>query len=399
MKAYANFYDGCKVGTKLFFCNMNFNAFFYLDLTDLSTHFICSLPSAKIDKLVLSAGQSFVDSNAVYFLPQSVKDIMRYNFVEKKEQVIPISDYVGTEFLAAGFVRCFNQIIIFPYEVQKGVYILDLHTLKVKKDKELSALMSGISYVNAILVCGSRVLINENGDDKIIELDVVDKKIIRTISLLNDIQIYQMLFDGNHYWILQSKSTDIYEWDKENNSLQKYINRNAVWESRKCKVSPPYSNLIFLEDEILVLNGCLKNIMRINKKARTIESPILFPEGFQLVNHFFRGWHICNGYCVLGDKVLIYPCRGNMLLIYDRKNKKLSGKEMTVSETDVPCLRDMVLGAFEDDILHFERYNQRKQLNEFIYYILEKSGNSSTKHDRFGNMGSSIYRMVREIKI
>ena len=59
-------------------------------------------------------------------------------------------------------------------------------------------------------------------------------------------------------------STDIYEWDMENDTLQRYINKDISWRKKDCIGKQPYSNLVFLEDEILVLNCYAENIWRID---------------------------------------------------------------------------------------------------------------------------------------
>lgn len=364
-----------------------------MDLSDLSIHFVHRLSSEPINRTILSVAHCFADKDAVYFLPHYTNVIMKYHFVKQKEQIIKIPDFDDKNFETLGFVRYSDKVYIFPAELDKGVYIFDMKIQKVDKDRKLSLLFSKFSNVDIFLVQERYVLIN-NGDNKIIEVDIEEGKINRIDELKKDIQIFDLIFDGEHYWILQKKSTDIYEWDRENGLFQKYTNEYAVWETQKYEISPPYSNLIFLEKEVLVLNHCMKNILRINREKKVIESPVPFPENFQLDRQEFAGWPICNSYLVLDDRVLLYPCRGNMLLIYNKATKKLTGREMTVSNQEVPYLFEIVFWGFLNDRIHYEK-RIAKTLNRFVSYMNE-SLPEKTKRIKESTVGNQIYSMMKD---
>ena len=273
--------------------------------------------------------------------------------------------------------------------------MFDLQSQKIQKDDELSALFkAGMLCANVLLMEDFSVLIGMRETSCFIELDIERKKILKKNVLSKDISIDNVCFDGTHYWILQSESTEIFEWNREKNTLQKYANKNIEWNNSEYAVSNPYSDIIFLKDEILVLNCYLKKILRINKEKKTIENPIDFPEAFQLVNKKFEGWPVCNGFKVLEDKVFIYPCRGNMLLIYDVNTKQMSGKEMFVLEDEVPYLREVV-----QELLFENKVNAESGDLEIIQNYINMIGKTkrNLQSDKGVFVGKKIFNRLKEI--
>ena len=117
----------------------------------------------------------------------------------------------------------------------------------------------------------------------------------------------------------------------------------------------------------------------------------MFPKGFKLVNSAFQGRDICKYYTVLKDKVLIHPCRGNMLLIYDKGTGQLSGKEMVVSEDEVPYLKEMINNSFFlEKKPCVELDDDMRTLSRFIETVCLNS--DKEKISTFINAGELIYQ-------
>lgn len=386
-KVYVKFFDGSQIGEGIYFFNMTFNAIMYLNLNNYSLKYAGNISAEKKSQKALSTGMNYRNKDIIYFFPNNTNVIMKFDVINKKDGTIPIKGYKKEIFRTIGYVYYQNKIYIFPYELEEGIYVLDLFTQKVYKDRELSKLFKSNLYCASVfLIEDSIVLISISGSSKIIEIDIKNKKIIRKYELENNINIDNMCFDGTHFWIMQRGSTDIYEWDIRNNCLEKYENINVVWDDQKYMNSSPYSRLIFLKDEILVLNCFLKNILKINKKNKTIENIVDFPKGFNLVNKRFAGWPVCNSFKIVGDKVLIYPSRGNMLLIYDINTKQLSGKELFVLEKDVPYLNEVIEEIFLDKILHSES-DELETLCNFLDTIGQEYKKEQEKNEQIiGNM-------------
>lgn len=394
IRTYLKWIGCCQNENKIYFLNMSFNGLFYLDLDDLLIHFVHRFSFEQANAKSLSATVTLFYENAIYFFPNQTNVIMKYDFYKKQEQVIPIQNYEEKFFVTADVVRLQDFIYMFPTRLEKGIYVFDLQKGEVKKDSELSSLFeTSFPFDNNVLMRnGHCVLLGMYGSNKLIEIDLVTKKIIYSKTFEEDIHIYAVHFDGNHYWILQTESTDIYEWDRENDTLQVYRNEHAEWgKSKSISVPPiPYSNMIFLGNEILVLPFTMRSILRIEKESKTIEEPIVLPKEFRLVNKAFSGWPVCYQYTALEDKILLYPCRGNMLLVYDTITKQMTGKEMAVSEEEVYYLREIL----EENCMRSTSCMENDDLGtlEDFINIIGTYQNKNQFFDKKINIGQSIYQ-------
>ena len=276
---------------------------------------------------------------------------------------------------------------MFSSNLERGIHTFDLQTEKIDKEIELSRLfVSGFPCGNIFFRNNYCVLLSMGGGNQFIEINLQTKEIVYSKKFREDVKIFSVCFDGKNFWILQEGSTDIYEWNKEEDILQVYTNENAVWVDRQ---DIPYSNLIFLENEILVLNCHMKNILRINKEKKTIGEPIAFPEGFEIVvENKFPGRPVCEHYTVLGDEVLLYPGNGNMLLIYDIATCQLSGKDISVSLEEDSALRETLKGSFMREAPFRERNNLWSTLDDYVNIIKadEDSGSISFFKEQSGKL-------------
>lgn len=371
-RSYIRFIDSCQIKDRIYFMNHTFSGMFYLDTKDCSIHFVHRFSNGQDYALSLSS-TSLVYENTIYFFPAKADAIMAYDLIKQQEIIIPIQDFHGVNCLIGGIVRLGNKVYMFPADLGRGIYVFYLEERRIKKEAVLSKLFeSGFPCGNIFQLNNNCVLLCMGGGNQVVEVNLSTKKIIYTKSFEEDMKFYSVCFDGKNYWFLQEGSTDIYEWNKEEDTLQLYKNENVEWG---VKQSIPYSNMVFLENEILVLNCHLKNILRINKEKKTIADPVLFPEGFQIVKNKFPGRSICEHYTILEDKVLLYPGNGNMLLIYDKVTHQMTGKDISVSPEEDNALREVLKERFMGKKLFVERNDLWSTLEYYINII--KSDRSS----------------------
>lgn len=388
-----------KIENKLYFMNLTFNGIFYLDLNDFSMHFVHKFSFQPACAVALATGGCLYNDGEIYFFPNNTNIIMEYNIFTKKEMMIKIPNQDKKNFRFADAIRQGDMVYVFPIDLDKGIYRFYFKEQKIVKDEELSLLFeSGFQCSNVFLLQGNCILMGEYGGNRIIEVDLNTKKIVNIHIVAQEIKISLICFDGNNYWIIQTESLDIYEWNYQSKVAQVYTNKKIMEENGENIELPPYSNLVFLNDEILVLNSGLKNIWRIHKGKNLIEHPIKFPEGFQCVKYStFRGWPICDAYTILKDKVLLYSPRGNMMLIYDIKTKQLSGKKMLVSLDTDPYLDDVVKEIFEQNnhVINVEQ-EELHSMKAFVYAVTTKTETA----ERFCEakvIGKSIYEIMTRV--
>lgn len=384
--------SACRMGNRIYFCNITFNGVFYLDTRDFTIHFVHKFSFAPDGAVRLSKNNSLAYNHAIYFFPNYTNVILKYDILEQQEEAIPIPD-CGDQFIdISGIAKRRDMVYMFPAELGKGIYVFDLKRQQVKKEPELSALFrSGFQCSSGHILYDNKdcVLFGKYGGNQLLKVNLAEKR-ISAEKILEGMKIYVMRFDGTHYWILQMESTDIYEWDMEQDILQKYTSEHVEWGREADIGRQPYSNLIFLEDEILVLNCYAKSILRIDKERKTIGNPVEYPEGFRLVNHGFRGWPVCARYTMLEDEILLYPYAGNMLLIYDIVAKKLFGKTLLVSEKEVPHIREALKESFMGKSESIEDDNWG-MLKNFIAIVDKKTGKDGDK----GKTGRGIWDRLR----
>lgn len=337
ISAHLKFIGACQVENRIFFCNLAFNGIFYIDTVDYTIHYVCKFPDEPVSADRLSLCNGILYDNAIYFFPNFFNKILQYDVLGQKCQYINMGDCADNCMICSVVMKK-NLVYMFPQELGQGIYIFDLNTQKVKRDKELSAPFVGGFYIRS-LVCYDNcdcVLVGEYGGGRLLKLNLETKQIVFSRTF-KEFKFEGMMYNAGHLWILPMDSANIFEWDETGNRLKTYINENAEYTG-----IPIYTNLVFLEDEILTVNVSLKNIFRIDWKKGVIDSTIAFPEDIQTADSFFSGWPLYSGYMVLDDRVLFFPCAANSLLVYDRLTKRFTTESLQISEKEVPYLREVL---------------------------------------------------------
>lgn len=380
--------SNCKVDNSVYFFNRTFNGLFYINLEDYTIQYVHSFSCEKITGDNLSLGRSLIYQNEIYFFPNNgARYIMKFDINRRQENLIPVPLIEGKPLNVVEVKQLGTQLYIFPSDIAKGIYVLDLCRQIITKDEELSALFKDefTCSNDVIAFCEDSIFIAIQGTNAIVEINLRTKKIVNQIRLKKDIQIYSIKYDDSHFWILQTKSTDVYEWDKEHDILQKYIYEP---EQREDIGERAYSNMIFLDDEILVFTYSQKNILRINKREKTIGEPLKLPKEFRCVIKV-EGTAMFGPYTITENKVFIYPGKGNMMLIYDRNTRKITGKELMITEKEIPMIREVLKDFFSGGKVHMER-DDIGTLEEFICTI--ESIRNKNKIQNIREVGHTIYQ-------
>ena len=373
-RGYLRLIDSSHIENRIYFMNHTFNGMFYLDVEDFSVHFVHRFSNGQDDALSMSS-VNLACGDIIYFFPAKANAIMGYDFTRQQERIIPIQYFQGENCMLGGIIRLGDIVYMFPSDLGKGIYRFDLQTERIDKEVELSRLFeSGFACGNIFIRDDNCALLSMAGGNKLAEVNLQTKEIVYSKEFGEDMRNFSVCFDGKHYWILPEGSTDIYEWDIEKDTVRIYTNENAVWGERQ---DVAYSNLVFLENEILVLNCHMQNILRINKEKKTIGEPVPFPEGFEIVKNKFPGRPVCEHYVVLGDKILLFPGNGNMLLVYDIVTRQMSGKDFSVSPEEDSVLQKALKESFMREDSFKERDSLWGRLEDYLYIVKADKGSDS----------------------
>ncbi len=349
-KAYLRYMGTCKFQNKLWFLNGGFNGLFLMNLDNFITEFKMAVP--YLEKQIQRAYDGNVYctyGNKIFFFPYNCKFVMVYDTQGNDIQEIPISTADGSDtYWTAGVIQCNEITCIFPIRMEQGIFVLDLREMQIIRDVELEKVLYDVEFIynyeNVVKLNETNFSIL-SGNHTIIGINIKTRK--RTFTKwFDELDIWGIRYDGSNFWLLLYESTDIYKWNPEEDKLVKYHLLQEEWINGK---GVPYSNMIFLNNQIILLPCCLKNIMRIDQETNTINKATEYPAGF----HFFNGIMGMPAFAsfdiIEQHKILIHPVRGNMLLIYDIERNYIEGRKLTVTMEEIPYLQEVVEQRFHQE--------------------------------------------------
>ncbi|MCX4342801.1 MAG: hypothetical protein OSJ53_02785 [Kineothrix sp.] len=391
-KEYISYVGGILFNDQIYFSNGGFNGLFSVDIHDLSMQFIGRIPF--LEKAIQKAYLGHVNccyGSKIMLFPANCNQILVYDIDKNNMWGIPINSVDGSNvYMTAGVVCYDEQVYIFPTRLSQGIFMLDLKTLKIERNRDIEDLLDGTEFIynidNVIRINEAEIAIL-SGNTTIIGISIQEKKRTFCKQFTEDYNIWGIRYDGNNFWILSFTSTDVYEWDRTTDGLIKYQLEKEEWFSGK---TVPYVNMIFIDDKAIVLPLGLKYIMQIDKTKRTISKAIDYPAGFRFLEGL-EEWTAFGAFNVIEQhKVLIHPARGNMLLLYDVVNNHIEGKELTVNNDSIPYLKEIIERKFCQNRVVNEMDNLGVEL-------LDLAINQERKHknaEKTESAGKKIYQTL-----
>lgn len=341
-KVYLRYNVACPIKNTLWALNGGFNGLFSINLDDYTVEYKQSIPFLEKYIEWVNGGNGYcIYEKKIFFFPYNCWSVMAYDMQSNMIQEIPInvSDNSNT-YWTAGIFQKEEKVWIFPTKMEQGIFILDMKRMQLERDMELEGVLSDVTFIynfgNVIRLNGEEIAIL-SGKHSIIGIDVENKRKTFCKEFV-EIDVWGIRYDGNDFWILQYESTDVYQWICNEDRLVRYRLLDEEWINGK---GTPYVNMIFSDNQVILLPCCLKHIMRIDRDTNTIDRAVDYPENF----HFFDGLAAQSAFLsfdiIEQHKVLIHPIRGNMLLLYDMKTNHIEGKELTVTKEQVPYLEEV----------------------------------------------------------
>lgn len=339
-KVYLQYANAVHVHDKVWFADGESNGFFSLDLQNFSVEFMGRI--LIDDKTIPWAYYGNVHccyENKLFLFPSKCNQILVYDI--ERSQMGRISFCLAEtseEYITAGVIQRDTKVWVFPYKMKQGIFVLDLETLGLRRCSELDEALEGIEY---ICNSGNIVRMNEtemavlSGKHTIIGVDLQEKKRIFTKRFDEEINIWGIRYNNNSFWLMLYDSTDVYEWVQYEDRLIKYTLWEEEWISGK---GGAYSNMVFLDGQVLLLPCALKYITKVDFAACIIVKAVEYPRQFRFLD-YLSCFPAFGAYTFIdGNKVLLYPSRGNMLLTYDVQRNLIEGRESTVVIDEIPYL-------------------------------------------------------------
>lgn len=386
----------CRYNNRIWFSNFGFNGLFSINIEDLSVKHEYKIPCLK-EAVKTAYMHAFTQYDGkLCFFPNNCRHIFIYDVNNGSSHEIAMDLKNDEEiYITIEILQMHDKVWIFPAISRQGVYTLNLSTLQMEQDMELSKLVESIGEGAEVQIkkrSETEAAVFQFGDNRITVIDIENKKKISQKVFEENIKIYNVFYDRDSCWILQNDSADIYEWRQTEDKVIKYCLTEAEWIDSDQGM--PYSSMIFFKEHIIVLNSRLKYIMKIDKVTQTIKKAFDYPQGFDFqINNAYGRWMAFNVFDVIGNKIWIHPVLGNMLLIYDVENDHVEGKEITVTIEQIPYWQKIIEDEFKQGVC-IEADNLISSLENFLN-VAVAPGESDNIEPTI-NIGGKIYHAVQE---
>lgn len=303
-----------KVGEDIYFSNYQCNGLYKYNMKNKKFEFVCFFSNVNIMQQGIHS-EAIYNKGVIYFLPYCSNTINCYEIKNNREYSFVIENNKKREAYYSGAYFENEKIHIFPcysgdtyvefdYENKKVIYNEKI-TKIVEKNVEENSQLRMKKYKKKLYFCAVG-----NKDIYVYENEQTD-------VLHFDDDMYDFFVDDDGYWMTFSDRSNIVKYDKD---FQKTIYGLKNSSSQNCN-SIPYSNMIFFDNDIMVLNQYADHIMQINKGKKQIE--IAFPDLAESCgkNDLLYGPYYKN--CIVTEEELIFfPLRANRIIVYDRRTQE-----------------------------------------------------------------------------
>ncbi len=387
-----SFEDGLTENNEIWFSDMTFNGLFKMSLTGRECEFVGKLKEEhgvrRLHRQIISYGEWLI------LIPEKAGKVA---FVHKQTHeteyvsiVLPENNKDGVQ-ASGGFIFG-DRLFIFPRFLKQAVAEIDLRSRKVNdnyalrktigtlKDLEVNEPFFGQAVMQEDMVWlpvrdTAKIACYRLADGEVETYCLEDKKY----------RIWSIDAAGNRFWFTSAETSEIVEWSPSA-GVQNAYTIDIQWERGK----NPFSKIVSLsETECIILPAYAEEIVY---KAGDTFRKLEYPQGFRRLEDFRKTLPLFGGCRREGDKLLLFPMAGNMLLTYDIQTGSLEGKccmapagwdaERIVGEHVLPYFMQKYVEG------HKPAYEEQKEdLDSFLYWIMN--------HQRYKeeeNIGEKIYR-------
>lgn len=340
---YLNFRGWAREDDKIYFANMEFNGLFEMSLRSFEVKHIHTFLAVPLNRF-FCVGQYIMKyhDRLVFLMNEERQNKLCCFDLKTREETEIDFPYISEPIMrdCSTFVHG-NKGWIIPDHLSFGIYVIDLDTLHIEKDETLSELLKEYS-VNKRLkgLDNKRFYFDDKVKNEIIIVNVDTRsKVSFKLPVQN---VGGCIINEKVVWIIQTNTTDVYEWNIEENTLNKYFLKDTtLWDQK----SNPYMDLIYIKEQdcVFLAGDLIAGIFKTNRVAQTIERAFEFPEDFRFLNNKLRNYSYFAEVERIEDEIWFYPICGNRILVYDIRENTVKGIKCTISLQNIPQFKETIL--------------------------------------------------------
>lgn len=328
----------------LYFANMEFNGLFRMSLETYEIAHEHTFACANLNSFFYVGQHVMSYQDNLIFFPNNNgqhNKLYCYNLKSREATEIDFPWNVGTSMRNCFAFVWGNRGWVIPADMSFGCYVMDLDTLQIERDKDLSGLLKNYR-------AGTRAVRQDETTFSFVDLDknellIVDVDAVTCQSYELPVQNVNMAAKtGGTVWITVNDTPDVYEWDMEQDALTKYVlNDPSLWNHS----GSPYIDLIYIEEKncVYLLGGTIGHILKTNRDLHTIDIAFDLPENFRFVKNKLNNYAFFGDAERVKDEVWFYPTEGNGILVYSMKEDTVRSIKCSVPVEDIPQNEEILL--------------------------------------------------------
>ena len=134
-KIHLQYVGTARLKNEIWFSNLGFNGLFSMDINNSVLKYRNKIPFLEENVECAYANANLVYENKLFFFPNNCKEIMIYDAITDRFQKVTILPLDNDDvYITAGVIQWEKSVLIFPYKLEQGIFILDLTTLQLKHD-------------------------------------------------------------------------------------------------------------------------------------------------------------------------------------------------------------------------------------------------------------------------
>lgn len=264
-KYYLSFYDVFDSGEDIWFSNNLYNGLFRYNIADKKTYFVSFFENEEKNQRGLH--QRVVHNKGkLFFLPGLSKHIHVVDLKDCSMKSINVAEHIGT--CADTSLSCVylkdNQLYVFPKDISKLMYRMDLETMEITAEKDFSYEISVFLNQEEGKFCYKPyqkegiVWFPVLKTNKVLKYSINEKKFdLYELEISNSIAIEEY---NNSFWLLVENGRSVYQWDGENKEVKEHLLPNFPMEDVTQQIQH-YKDILF----VFLKNSSTIYILKENK--------------------------------------------------------------------------------------------------------------------------------------